>query len=423
MRWVMISLVFVATAINYLDRQTLSVVAPVLIDLYHMSNETYSRIIFAFMLAYTVMNGISGPFIDRLGTRRGYAWTTAWWSASAMLHAFTIGPWSLGTFRFLLGMGEAGNWPAGVKVVAEWFPVRERALASGIFNSGSAIGAILAPPMVVWIVLTFGWRAAFFAVGACGFVWLGIWLLTYYTPSIVEKMEVSHRLSTKALFSTRFVWGFIVAKIFLDPVWYFYIFWFPAYLSRARHFDLAAIGKYAWIPFLVAGVGNILGGWVATVLLRKSMSLSLARKLSVTVFACLMTLTIPAVLVNDVRLSIGLVSIAMLGYTGVTANMLAMPADVFPQNVLASIWGYSGLGSGFGGMLFALITGWLVDHYSYIPVFIGFGLMPLVALLIIWTLLGPLHPIQAKAGVVLGAMTSRVVDKCNVEMTGALHKK
>jgi MFS transporter, ACS family, hexuronate transporter len=396
-RWVMISLVFVATAINYLDRQTLSVVAPVLIGLYHMSNVTYSRIVFAFMMAYTVMNGVSGPLIDRLGTRRGYAWTTALWSASAMLHAFTTGPWSLGVFRFLLGMGEAGNWPAGVKVVAEWFPVRERALAAGIFNSGSAFGAILAPPLVVWVVLRFGWRAAFAVVGACGFVWLGIWLLTYYTPTVFENRQMSNRFSIRELVSTRFVWAFMIAKIFLDPVWYFYIFWFPAYLKQARHFDLVAIGKYAWIPFLVAGMGNILGGWSAGALLHEGMSLSLARRLSITIFTCFMVLTIPAVFVRDVRLSIALISLAMLGYTGVTANMLAMPADVFPQGVLASIWGYAGLGSGFGGMLFALVTGWLVDHYSYVPVFIGFGFMPFVALFIIWTLLGPLHAVHAEA--------------------------
>ncbi len=397
MRWVMISLVFVATAINYLDRQTLSVVAPVLIGLYHMSNVTYSRIVFAFMLAYTVMNGVSGPLIDRLGTRRGYAWTTALWSASAMLHAFTIGPWSLGTFRFLLGLGEAGNWPAGVKVVAEWFPVRERALAAGIFNSGSAIGAILAPPLVVWVVLRFGWRAAFAVVGACGFVWLGIWLLTYYTPTVFENRQMVNRFSIRELISTRFVWAFMIAKIFIDPVWYFYIFWFPAYLKQARHFDLVAIGKYAWIPFLVAGLGNLLGGWVAGALLRGGMSLSLARRLSITIFTGFMVLTIPAVFVRDVRLSIAFISLAMLGYTGVTANMLAMPADVFPPGVLASIWGYAGLGSGFGGMLFALVTGWLVDHYSYVPVFIGFGLMPFVALFIIWTLLGPQHTVYAEA--------------------------
>jgi MFS transporter, ACS family, hexuronate transporter len=397
LRWVMIALVFTATAINYLDRQTLSVVAPVLVVLYHMSNVTYSRIVFAFMLSYTVMNGVSGPLIDRLGTRVGYAWTAGFWSASAMLHALTIGPWSLGIFRFLLGMGEAGNWPAGVKVVAEWFPAKERALASGIFNSGSTIGAILAPPVIVWVVLKFGWRAAFVVVGACGFIWLGIWLLTYFTPANAEQQELKQQFSIRDLFSTRFLWSFMGAKMLLDPVWYFYIFWFPAYLSSARHFNLAAIGKFAWIPFLVAGAGNILGGWVAAALIRKGLSVSMARKFSVTLFTCLMGLTIPAVLIADARLSIGLVSLAMMGYTGVTANMLAMPADVFPSKVLASIWGFSGLGSGFGGMLFALLTGWLVDHYSYVPVFVGFGVIPFVALLIIWILLGPLCPLDMKS--------------------------
>jgi MFS transporter, ACS family, hexuronate transporter len=396
LRWIMIALAFLATAVIYLDRQTLSIVAPILIDLYHMSNETYSRIVFAFMVAYTIMNGISGPLIDRLGTRRGYAWTTAWWSASALLHAVTVGPWSLGVFRFLLGIGEAGNWPAAVKVVAEWFPVRERALASGIFNSGSAIGAILAPPLIVWVVLRFGWRAAFLAVGASGFIWLGIWLLTYFTPETVAREESLRRLSAKELFATRFVWTFIASKIFLDPVWYFYIFWFPAYLKQARHFDLLSIGKYAWIPFLAAGVGNIAGGSTAALLLRMGVTLSLTRKTSVTIFACLMSATIPAVIVTDARLSIALVSVAMLGYTGVLANMLAMPADIFPPNVLASIWGYSGLGSGLGGMVFALMTGWLVDHYSYMPVFVGFGMMPFVALFIVWTLMGQLRPIDQK---------------------------
>lgn len=397
MRWVMIALAFLATAVIYLDRQTLSIVAPILIDLYHMSNETYSRIVFAFMLAYTIMNGVSGPLIDRMGTRRGYAWTTAWWSASALLHAVTIGPWSLGIFRFLLGIGEAGNWPAAVKVVAEWFPVRERALASGIFNSGSAIGAILAPPLIVWVVLRFGWRAAFLTVGASGFIWLGFWLLAYYTPDTVVRQEQLRRPSAKELFSTRFVWAFIASKIFLDPVWYFYIFWFPAYLKQARHFDLLSIGKYAWIPFFAAGAGNIAGGWTAALLLRRGASLPLARKLSITIFVCLMAMTVPAVMVTDAYFSIALVSIAMFGFTGVTANMLAMPADVFPPNVLASIWGYSGLGSGLGGMVFALMTGWLVDHYSYVPIFFAFGLMPFIALLIVWTLMGPLRPIHQES--------------------------
>lgn len=397
LRWLMISLVFTATAINYLDRQTLSVVVPVLMGQFHMSAGAYSRIIFAFMLAYTVMNAVSGPLIDRLGTRAGYALTTAWWSIAAMLHAFATGVWSLGIYRFLLGMGEAGNWPGGVKVVAEWFPTEERALASGIFNSGSAIGAIIAPPLVVWIVLTEGWRLSFFAVGAVGLLWVALWLMIYRTPSDAEGEIPSAPVPLWNLFRTRFVWSFTVAKIFLDPVWYFYIFWFPEYLKRARHFDLASIGKYAWIPFLVAGAGNIIGGWLSAAFLRRGLSLSVARKLAVSIFILLMTSAIPAVFIHKPSESIAFVSIAILGYTGVTANMLAFPADVFPKNVVASIWGLAGMGSGFGGMVFALATGWLVDHYSYKPVFVGFGLIPVIALLIIWFVLGPLQPILIKS--------------------------
>ncbi|MBZ5564107.1 MAG: MFS transporter [Acidobacteriia bacterium] len=395
LRWLMISLVFLATAINYLDRQTLSVVAPVLIDQFHMSNTAYSRVIFAFMLAYTVMNAVSGPLIDRLGTRAGYALTAAWWSVAAGLHALAQGPWTLGLYRFLLGMGEAGNWPAGVKVVAEWFPARERALASGIFNSGSSFGAIVAPPLVVWIVLKTGWREAFIMVGTVGLIWVLIWSLIYHVPHEAENEERSTVVPARQLLRTRFVWSFTLAKAFLDPVWYFYIFWFPAYLKQARHFDMASIGMYAWIPFMVAGVGNLLGGWLAGALLRRNIPLTVARKSAVTLFALLMLCAIPAVLTPSASISIGLVSVAMLGYTGVTANMLAFPADVFPKSVVATIWGLAGVGSGFGGMLFALVTGWLVDRYSYLPVFIGFGSLPIVALAIVWFVLGPLRPVLA----------------------------
>ncbi len=396
LRWLMISLVFLATAINYLDRQTLSVVAPILIDQFHMSNEVYSRVIFAFMLAYTIMNAASGPLIDRLGTRVGYALTTAWWSLAAMIHALARGPWSLAIDRFLLGMGEAGNWPAGVKVVAEWFPVRERALASGIFNSGSSVGAIIAPPLIVWIVLKSGWREAFLVVGGVGLAWVLLWLLIYRTPAEAQKAKKEERtpaVPLLALFRTRFVWSFTLAKVFIDPVWYFYIFWFPEYLKHARHFDMASIGKYAWVPFLVAGLGNILGGWLVAVLLRRDIPVTLSRKSATTVFGVMMLAAIPAVLAQSAAVSIAFVSVAILGYTGVTANMLAYPADVFPKTLVASIWGLASMGSGFGGMVFALATGWVVDHYSYVPVFIGFGLIPLIALAIVWFVLGPLVPL------------------------------
>ncbi len=392
LRWLMISMAFFATAINYLDRQTLSVAAPVLMDRFHMSNEAYSRVIFAFMLAYTIANGLSGPIIDRLGTRIGFALTMAWWSVADVLHALARGPLSLGIYRFLLGIGEAGNWPASVKVVAEWFPVKERALASGIFNSGSAVGAILAPPLVVWIMLHYGWREAFMWIGASGGLWLVIWFFVYHTPEALESETKPPKISAWQLFRMRFVWSFTLSKVFMDPVWYFYIFWFPEYLRVARHFSLASIGRYAWIPFAVAGIGNIVGGWISVVMIKHNLTLNLVRKGGLTLFAFLMTSAIPAVLVKDLHISIALVSLAMMGYTGSNAILLSYPADVFPKNVVASIWGLASMGSGFGGMLFALLTGWVVDHISYVPVFIGFGIMPLVSALIIWTLLGPISP-------------------------------
>jgi ACS family hexuronate transporter-like MFS transporter len=297
----------------------------------------------------------------------------------------------LGVFRFLLGAGEAGNWPAAVKVVAEWFPEEERALASGIFNSGSAVGALLAPPLVAWIILTLGWRSAFAVVGCFGFLWLAFWWPIYRTPAQAIGEPVVAPVPVKELIQTRFVIAFTISKVFFDPAWYFYIFWFPEYLKNARHFDMAAIGKYSWIPFAVAGAGNYAGGWLSALLLRRGLSVNAARKGAATFFVALMAAAIPAVLAPQAWQSIALVSVAMMGYTGALANMLAMPADVFSKGAVASVFGLASMGAGFGGMVFTLITGWVVDHYSYTPVFIGFGILPLVAAAILWMYLGPLR--------------------------------
>ncbi len=388
-RWWIIALVFMATAINYLDRQALSVTAPLLRDEFGLSNVDYSRIVFAFMLAYTIMNGLSGALIDRLGTRVGYALCMLWWSVATLLHARARGAWSLGVYRFLLGMGEAGNWPAGVKVVAEWFPAHERALASGIFNSGSSFGAIIAPPLIAALVLAWGWPTAFVAVGTAGLIWLIPWLLIYYTPvtkpASPEADAAPHGPSRPSqVLRHRFLWLFTLSKIFLDPVWYFYIFWFPEYLRRDRGFDLAAIGKFAWIPFALAGLGNLVGGWLAAVLIRRQMPTLRVRSLCVLAFALLMAVAGPAAFVPSAAAAIALVSLAMMGYTACSANMLAIPADAFPRSVVSSVYGFASMGSGFGGMIFSLATGWVLTRWSYRPVFVGFALLPCIAAVILW---------------------------------------
>ena len=383
-KWVVLTFAFLATVINYLDRQTLSVMAPVLLARFHISPEAYSEIIFAFMLAYTVMNGVSGRFLDWVGSRIGYALIIAWWSTAEMLHVFSVGAISLGVFRFLLGFGEAGNYPAGVKVIAEWFPAEERSMASGIFNSGAAAGAILAPPLLAWIVLSAGWRVGFALIGALGFVWLAAWL-AFYRQREVEPRSTK-RPPTGELLRSRFLWQFTLSKVFSDPVWYFYTFWFPQYLKAAHGFTMREIGEAAWIPFCTAAFGNLAGGAAFAAMLKSGSDAALTRRFAVLLFSALM---IPAALAGghlSAAVCIGLISLATFGYCGALANLLAIPSDAFPSTVVASIWGFASMGSGVGAMLFSLLTGWLVERYSYSPVFIVFGVLPAIAAWIVWTL-------------------------------------
>jgi MFS transporter, ACS family, hexuronate transporter len=332
------------------------------------------------------MNGISGPLLDRLGSRVGYALTIAWWSAAEILHAFSSGAISLGVYRFLLGVGEAGNYPAGVKVIGEWFPSQERSLASGIFNSGAAVGAMLAPPLLAWTVLEMGWQASFAVVGVLGFVWLAAWLVIYRNPPAAPGEVESPPPGVWALAKTRFVWQFTLSKVFADPVWYFYTFWFPQYLKAGHGFTMKQIGQTAWIPFFTGGIGNLAGGFLCSGLLRLGLSAQIARRIGVLFFSALMVAAVPAAMVRSSTLAIALISSATFGYCGALANVLAIPRDLFPKNAVASIWGLASMGSGFGGMFFALVTGWLVDHYSFRPAFVLFGLTPIVAALLVWWL-------------------------------------
>jgi ACS family hexuronate transporter-like MFS transporter len=387
----MVGFAFLATTINYLDRQVLSVVAasPDFKAAVPLTEEAYGYVTSAFMLAYTIMNGLSGPFIDLVGTRLGYACCMLWWSVAGMLHVFARSPLSLGSFRFLLGAGEAGNWPAGAKLVGEWFPPKERALASGIFNSGASIGAVISTPVIAWLVLSHGWQSAFIAMGALGFVWLAGWWLFARTPAREE--EVSPRIPAGKLFTTRFVLFFTLSKVFMDPVWYFFVFWFPKYLAEVHHFSLKEIGWKGWIPYFTAALGNVAGGLLTSWLLRAGIATSVARKSSTAFFAVLMLSTIPAILTTSAPLSIALISLTTFGYTGYLANTLAFPADVFPKQAVASVWGLASMGAGFGGMLFMALSGRLISRFGYTPVFIGYGVLPLLALFCILFLIGPLR--------------------------------
>jgi len=401
MRWWVAGLLFLATLINYVDRQTLSVLAPVLRDQFHMTNTDYSRVLFGFLLAYMIMQSGSGRIMDWLGTRAGFAIAITWWSVAAMLHATAASALSLGLFRFLLGMGEAANWPGGVKAISEWFPAKERAFAVGFFNSGSTVGATIAPPLVMWIALKWGWQQAFLLTGALGFLWLALWLAVYRPAAKhpwVRPEELAHiqagqvvagpsepALRWRDLFGYRQVWGLVLGRMFADPVWWFYVFWLPEYLKRDRDFSLAMIGLFAWIPFLGADLGNFAGGWLSGFLIRRGWPVVRARKAVMFGFAVVMMAGIPAVLVDNAMVSVALITTATFAYASWAANILTLPADLFPPRVVASVSGLSGTGAALGGMIFTLIIGAVVDRFSYVPVFVAAGLMPMVAIsFIMW---------------------------------------
>ena len=384
-KWLVLAFAFCATVINYLDRQTLSVLAPVLLVQYHISAESYSRILSAFMLAYTVSNGVSGRVLDRLGSKTGYAAAVALWSAAEMLHAFAKGAMSLGIFRFMLGIGEAGNYPAGVKLIAEWFPVQERSLAAGIFNSGASIGAILAPPLLACIALVAGIPSAFLIVGLSGFVWLFCWLKLYQGEQ-QNPAAVKASVGATQLLRSPYLWQFTFSKVFSDPVWYFYTFWFPQYERTAFHFNLRQIGETAWIPFFSAAIGNVAGGLLFIPLRALCDTAQKTRRVSIIVFSLLMMSALRIPECKSPAASIAVVSAATFGYSGALANLLALPGDVYRPDAVASVWGFASVGSGFGGMLFALVTGWIVQRYSFSPAFILFGCLPAVAAILVWLL-------------------------------------
>ncbi len=400
MRWVMISFAFVATVLNYLQRLSfnyLTAKGP-LHDL--IPDDAFGYIASAFFIAYMISNAFSGFVIDKLRTRIGYSLSMALWTTASVLHALAKSPFQFGFFRFLLGIGEAGNWPAAIKLTSEWFPPNERSTASGIFNSGASVGAVVAPPLIAFLGTTYGWQVTFVVIGVSGYLWLASFWFIYYTPKKVAKEVKARIIPPLRLLKNRFVSGLTLSKVFMDPVWYFITFWIGRYLADVYGWNLAKIGWFAMFPFIVSDFGNILGGLFTQYIIKNGIEIPKARKLSVTIFGLIMALSLllgPFVIKGPTGALI-ILAIAGFGYAAYTANTMAFPADVVPKSATASVWGIASVGAGLGGVIFQSVSGVTIKNLStnfdytiaYNAVFIGYGLIALIGLAIVLFLTGPL---------------------------------
>ncbi len=387
-RWGIAALLFAATTINYIDRQTLSVAAPYIRDQLSISSEGYGYAVGSFLAAYTVMHVVAGRVLDTVGTRIGFALAVVWWSVAAMLHALTRGVASLCAFRFLLGVGEAGNFPAAIKCVGEWFRESERAMATGIFNTGAAIGAMAAPPLVAWLVSSIGWRAAFLFTGAAGFVWVAAWLLVLWggPPGPQPAPRPASAQTLTQLIRLRPIWGLGLARFISDPVWYFYVFWLPTYLKDIRHFSLAEVGYFAWIPFLTADLGSLAGGAASSWLIRCGWPVFRARHISMLGSALLMPAALFAARAEHPAAAVAWISLATFGHQSWSANLLTLPADLLDSRHVGSAYGLAGGAGSLGASLVSFGLGHVIARLSYGPVFTAAGLMhPLAAIIVILT--------------------------------------
>ncbi len=426
LRWWIVGLVFLATLINYIDRLTISVLAPVITKDLNLTNTQFGGIVTWFLLAYTISQGLSGKLYDRIGTRLGFVVSITLWSVAAVAHAFARGIGSLSLFRFILGLGEAGNWPGAAKTVAEWFPIRQRALGMAIFNSGAAIGSIVAPPLIVWLQLKYGWQTTFIVTGVLGFFWLALWLLFYQSPEkhswiTVEELKLikegkgdgetgrsgdgaidlrpapsPHRAVAprwRDLLQYRQVWAIVLARFLTDPVWWLYITWLPKYLADARGFTLTKIGLFAWVPYVAADAGSLTGGWLSGHLIKRGWSVDQARKTVIALAALLMPAGILAAFVSDPLVALALIGVVLFGFQVWINNVQTLPSDFFPDHSVASVAGLGGTGAGIGSMIFILATGWVVDHFSYVPILVAAGVLAPIGTVVLFSLSGKIKRI------------------------------
>jgi len=408
-RWRICALLFFATTINYVDRQVLGVLAPYLQSIIGWNEIQYGYIVSSFQAAYAVGLLVAGGVIDRLGTRIGYAISIAIWSLAAMSHALVHTVLGFAAARFALGLGEAGNFPAAIKTVAEWFPRKERALATGIFNSGSNVGAIVAPLMVPWITVRLGWRWAFLFTGFLSTVWLISWLTIYHpgsAPIQDDEEQPASRICWAHLLTYRQTWAFLLGKFITDPVLWFMIFWLPKFLNSEYGLTLTDLGPPLVAIYVMADGGSISGGWISSVFLKRGWSANRARKSAMLICACLVVPIIFAARARNLWIAVALIGLAAAAHQGWSVNLFTLVSDMFPGRAVASVVGIGGFGGAVSGMLVATFTGFLLQFTgSYVPLFVMASSAYLLALLAIHVLVPKLEP----AEIVQDAAGSRFV--------------
>ena len=407
LRWYVAVLLCLASELNYLDRQTLSVLADTIQRELGLSTVQYSYITTSFLVSYTIMYAVSGRLVDLWGTRRGLMIFVSGWSIANVLHAFAGSVMQLSFFRFLLGAAEPGNFPAGVKAVSEWFPMRERALAVGIFNAGTSLGSALATPIVSLIALTWGWRYAFVATGLLGFVWVTIWALSYRLPQdhprlseteralILSGTEETHQqpAPVRQLLGMREAWGCILARVMTDPISYFLFFWTPKYLQQERGFNLADLGKIGWVPFAALTLGNLMSGAAPRFLVSRGWSVNRARKATMLTVSCLMpVLCLLIMRAQSPMLALLLMAAIMFGHAA--WGNITLPAEVFPKYAVGTVSGFGGAFGGMVGAITQLSIGWVVQNLSFTPIFAVCAIMYLIAFALVHWLIGELGTIR-----------------------------
>ncbi len=397
MRWGICALLFFATTINYIDRQMISVLKPTLQAEYGWNETTYANIVFSFQLAYAIGYVVFGRLIDKLGARFGYSLAATIWGLAAMAHALANNATHFMIARFALGIGESGNFPAGVKAVAEWFPKKERAFAIGIFNAGANIGAILTPLIAPFLVIWFGWRVAFLFTGAIVFVWVVIWWTVYRRPrekTNLSAEELAYIESDPAdapgevkwlpLLRHRQTWAYALGKFMIDPIWWFFLFWLPSFFNQEHGLNLLTFGLPLAAIYILSDVGSIAGGWLSSKLIHRGWSVNKARKTAMLVCALCVPPVMLAPGVASVWGAVLLIGLATAAHQGFSANLYTIPSDLFPRKAVGAIIGIGGTIGAVGGMFMAKFTGWVLDATgSYMPMFVIAGSSYLLALLVI----------------------------------------